>query len=390
MSKLNVVNRSGDSAPFLRGILTRSLQKIGLTFSEAYGVASTVRSQLAREEVIGSPRIRETVSPILASQFSPETEERYRLSRGQPVWIRIHHKDGEDVWFSRAIFRYRLEICGITHSAAEALAHSLHERLVREYSTGIEREILHQLACQMVLAEAGAHFAKNLEAWHRLTRENKTLLILIGGAPGVGKSTMAAHLATRLNITRTQSTDMLREVLRTLRSPEKNPELHYSSFEAWRALDDSPDRGDMPTRIEEGYNRQADEVELAAQALLERSQHEQFSMIIEGVHIRPSMIQRLALDPDVIVVPILLTVSRKKTLKRFFKGRSLVTSRRGSQHYLDNFDAIWHLQSALTVDAKTSGVAAIVNDEEKESTSVRVFSLIASAVADHVLPNQGE
>ena len=180
MSKLNVVNRSGDSAPFLRGILTRSLQKIGLTFSEAYGVASMVRSQLAREEVIGSPRIREAVSQILVSQFNPETEERYRLSRGQPVWIRIHHKDGEDVWFSRAIFRYRLEICGITHSAAEALAHSLHERLVREYSTGIERETLHQLACQMVLAEAGAHFAKNLEAWHRLTRANKTLLILIG------------------------------------------------------------------------------------------------------------------------------------------------------------------------------------------------------------------
>jgi 2-phosphoglycerate kinase len=201
---------------------------------------------------------------------------------------------------------------------------------------------------------------------------------------------MAAHLATRLNITRTQSTDMLREVLRTLRSPEKNPELHYSSFEAWRALDDSPDRGDMPARIEEGYNRQADEVELAAQALLERSQHEQFSMIIEGVHIRPSMIQRLTLDPDVIVVPILLTVSRKKTLKRFFKGRSLVTSRRGSKHYLDNFDAIWHLQSALTVDAKTSAVATIVNDEEEESTSVRVFSLIAAAVADHVLPDQSE
>ena len=113
-------------------------------------------------------------------------------------------------------------------------------------------------------------------------------------------------------------------------------------------------------------------------------------MIIEGVQIRPSMIQRLALDPDVIVVPILLTVSRKKTLKRFFKGRSLTTSRRGSKHYLDNFDAIWHLQSALTVDATASGVTAIVNDEEEESTSVRVFSLIASAVADHVLPNQGE
>ena len=388
MSKLNVINRNGDSAPFLRGILTRSLQKVGLTFSEAYGAASIVRNQLASKETIITAQIREEVSQVLAAQFGPATEEQYRLSRGQPIWIRVYRKDGDDVWFSRTIFRYRLEICGISHSTAEELAHSVHEHLVSEYPGGIDREDLHRLACQMVLAQTGDYFARNLEAWHKLAQSDRTLVILIGGAPGVGKSAMAAHIATRLNITRTQSTDMLREVLRTLRPPELVPELHFSSFEAWRALDPDAGKDTTAARVEEGYNRQANEVELAVRALLERSQQEQLSIIIEGVHIRPSIVERLSLDSDVIVVPLLLAVNRKKTLKSFFKGRSLTARRRGRKHYLDNFDAIWQLQETLTHQAEHSGIPIVINDEEETSTSVRVFSLIASAVADCVLTDQ--
>ncbi len=76
---------------------------------------------------------------------------------------------------------------------------------------------------KMVLEQAGSHFARHLEAWHKLAQGKKTLIILIGGASGVGKSTAATLLAARLNITRTQSTDMLREVLRTLRSSAEAP-----------------------------------------------------------------------------------------------------------------------------------------------------------------------
>ncbi len=92
---------------------------MGLTFPEAYGVASTVRENLSSSETVSSEVIRDEVSRILVSQFGPGAEERYRLDRAEPVWVKVFQENGEDVWFSRTIFRYRLEICGMPHQIAE-------------------------------------------------------------------------------------------------------------------------------------------------------------------------------------------------------------------------------------------------------------------------------
>ena len=383
-TRLNVITRGGDTTPFLRGILTRSLQKVGLTFPEAFGVATLVRENLSANQTVPSENIRDEVSRILVSQFGPGAEERYRLDRTEPVWVKIFQENGEDVWFSRTIFRYRLEICGIPHNIAEDLAHRLHERLINDYANGINREDLHRLSFKMVLDQAGPHFARHLEAWHKLAQSKKTLLLLIGGASGVGKSTAATLLASRLNITRTQSTDMLREVLRILRPAEIAPELHYSSFNAWKAIATESDDETQAARIQTGFDRQADEVEVAIKALLDRAQKEQASIIVEGVHVRPSIIKRLNLESDVILIPVVLMVDRQKTLKQFFKGRSVTTRRRPGEHYLNNIDAIWALQSVIVSEANECNVPVVINEEEETNTMVRIFSVIASRVADAI------
>ena len=383
-TRLNGITRGGDTTPFLRGILTRSLQKVGLTFPEAFGVATLVRENLSANQTVPSENIRDEVSRILVSQFGPGAEERYRLDRTEPVWVKIFQENGEDVWFSRTIFRYRLEICGIPHNIAEDLAHRLHERLINDYANGINREDLHRLSFKMVLDQAGPHFARHLEAWHKLAQSKKTLLLLIGGASGVGKSTAATLLASRLNITRTQSTDMLREVLRILRPAEIAPELHYSSFNAWKAIATESDDETQAARIQTGFDRQADEVEVAIKALLDRAQKEQASIIVEGVHVRPSIIKRLNLESDVILIHVVLMVDRQKTLKQFFKGRSVTTRRRPGDHYLNNIDAIWALQSVIVSEANECNVPVVINEEEETNTMVRIFSVIASRVADAI------
>ena len=298
--------------------------------------------------------------------------------------MKIFQENGEDVWFSRTIFRYRLEICGIPHNIAEDLTHRLHERLINDYANGIDREDLHRLSFKMVLDQAGPHFARHLEAWHKLAQSKKTLLLLIGGASGVGKSTAATLLASRLNITRTQSTDMLREVLRILRPADIAPELHYSSFNAWKAIATESEDETQAARIQTGFDRQADEVEVAIKALLDRAQKEQASIIVEGVHVRPSIIKRLTLESDVILIPVVMMVDRRKTLKQFFKGRSVTTRRRPGEHYLNNIDAIWTLQSVIVSEANECGVPVVINEEEETNTMVRIFSVIASRVADAI------
>ena len=89
-------------------------------------------------------------------------------------------------------------------------------------------------------------------------------MILLGGTSGTGKSTVAAELALRLDIGRIQSTDLLREVMRLLISPTLVPEVHMSSYEAWRNIRCSP--GTNPVAFDllvEGYRAQVAKVALA-------------------------------------------------------------------------------------------------------------------------------
>jgi 2-phosphoglycerate kinase len=58
------------------------------------------------------------------------------------------------------------------------------------------------------------------------------LILLVGGATGTGKSTVAVEVAHRLGITRVTSTDTVRQTMRAVFSREFMPSIHYSSFEA--------------------------------------------------------------------------------------------------------------------------------------------------------------
>ncbi|MEK9942542.1 MAG: hypothetical protein VW771_08715, partial [Gammaproteobacteria bacterium] len=50
--------------------------------------------------------------------------------------------------------------------------------------------------------------------------------------------------------------------------------------------------------------------------------------------------------------------------------------------------AIWELQSFILSEADECGVPVVVNEEEESNTMVRLFSVIASAVADAVMPEK--
>ena len=50
-----------EGVPFLRGILTRSLQEAGLSFDDAYRIAATVREELGDISEVSTAKLRKTV-----------------------------------------------------------------------------------------------------------------------------------------------------------------------------------------------------------------------------------------------------------------------------------------------------------------------------------------
>jgi 2-phosphoglycerate kinase len=387
VSTINVTNQDGAAQPFLRGILTRSLQKAGLSFSEAYQIACEVRDTFDQDENISTKQILDKTSTLLSAQFGPNATHSYITGQRDAAWILVRDTTGYEEWFSRNLHQRRLEICGLHMEEAERLTHKIHDGLLELRQTRIDRDVLRDYTVNVLREEAGDKFADNYTAWHYFLKSGQPLIIMIGGTAGVGKSTLSAEIATRFNITRYQSTDMLREVMRTMVAVQLMPELHESSFNAWKALPTHQEYSPSSKRVIDGYHRQADLVEVAAEAVLQRALRENVSLLLEGVHVRPSLIDKIPHDSNAIVIQIILGVTNKKQLQRQFQGRSKSSQDRRADRYLESFDAIWELQKALLAEAKTSNLSVIINDNLTDALAM-IMRNISNSLRDHNLKTE--
>jgi len=64
-----------------------------------------------------------------------------------------------------------------------------------------------------------------------IIEQNKSMIVLLGGTSGTGKSTVASLLASRFGISTVLSTDSVRHVLRNFMSTEECPVLFASTYE---------------------------------------------------------------------------------------------------------------------------------------------------------------
>ena len=106
------------------------------------------------------------------------------------------------------------------------------ELLAEERYTVEEEEVLARVRDKLVKKDAIV--VGRLDKWRILRESTEPIVVLIGGATGVGTSTLAADVARRLNIQSVIGTDSIREVLRRAISPDLLPILHKSSFEITR------------------------------------------------------------------------------------------------------------------------------------------------------------
>jgi 2-phosphoglycerate kinase len=198
--------------------------------------------------------------------------------------------------------------------------------------------------------------------------------VLIGGATGVGKSTVATTVAGRLGIVRIVSTDAVREVMRGILTPQMMPSLHTSSFAVASVLREPPS-GVNPVLA--GFREQVHAVSVGVTQIIRRAVMEGTDLIVEGAHLVPGY-GDLPTRDQAIVAQMLITVDDAQIHQSHFVARAHEARRRGDRRYVEHFADIRAIQDYVRALAIEHGVP-VVPSYSLDAAVSRVMELVVSA-----------
>ena len=176
---------------------------------------------------------------------------------------------------------------------------------------------------------------------------------------------------------------MLREVMRVMVPASLLPVLHKSSFEAWQAMPGRErNNEDHEAQVAEGFRAQAQLVAVPSKSVLQRAERERVSMILEGVHALPDLLEDVIEDPETITVHVTLAVLKSSELKSRLRGRGTEEPQRKAKRYLKGFDSIWSLQSFLLSEADLYDAPIITNDDRSKAIH-QIIVVINDEISRH-------
>ena len=289
--------------------------------------------------------------------------------------------------YSKGLMASRIMATGLSPARAFHVAEVVEKRLHERGGTGagaapaVTEPELVELVLEVLQAEAGERYAKSFAKWQRVMQLDLPLVVLIGGAPGVGKSTIATQLANRLGVTRVIPTDAIREVMRAMFSEKIMPTLHTSSFDAARLVRHPLPRSADPVLI--GFGEQASAVAVGVEALISRAVDEGTDLIVEGAHVVPGFVDTDALAGHAVVVQVVVTVDDENLHRNHLLVRAHEIRSRPSDRYMELFANIRKQQKYVKSLALQHGVA-IVPSTNLDVTLTRVIDLVFTQAIEAV------
>jgi len=287
--------------------------------------------------------------------------------------------------YSKGLMASSIMATGLAPARAFHVAEVIEDRLDETGRESISQAELNELAGEVLRAEVGERYAESFGKWQMVNRLDIPLVILLGGATGVGKSTIATMLASRLGITRVIPTDAIREVMRSMFTEDIFPTLHTSSFDAARLVRHPLTASADPVIV--GFRDQASAVAVGIESLVQRAVSEGTDLILEGAHVVPGFLDHKRFHGEAVIVPMLVTVDDEEAHRSHFLMRAHESRNRPSERYLDFFDNIRKLQKYLKSMALQHGVP-LVPSYNLDATLSQVIDLVVGRAIDAVPTKQ--
>jgi 2-phosphoglycerate kinase len=335
-SRRITVDGDGKPRPFMRGILVHSLMARGVPFEDAYRTANEVRARIGTRASVSRGEIAAWIREILGGEPFQE-EKRVPV----PVDIAILGPTGKGLPFSKGVLSQSLLAAAIDPNDAFDVAREIERELIAREVREVDRRELRRLAYQTLARHMGEATAERYLLWRKYQHPDRPVIILLGGAAGVGKTTLALEVAHRLGIGRVYSTDSVRQIMRIMLSRELVPAIHGSSYDAWRLI--PPDSlGDDP--VIEGFRAQASTVSVGIRGSVDRAIAENTSLVMDGVSIVPGMLDLAEYAELADVIFLVVATLDEEAFKNRFSARATDQKQRAPHRYLENLDAILRIQ----------------------------------------------
>ena len=297
-----------------------------------------------------------------------------RVSAPSPASAPTSGGRGDGFDDARALIARWLLTAGVPPDRAWDLARELESILAAHGGDLASPVELRGLGHRLLREHVGGRTAERLRCWHEFEERDRPLVVMIGGAAGVGKSTVATQLAYRLGITRVSSTDLIRQVLRSVVPAAIAPELSRSSFE----LDGGRSRIRRGRPVE--FERQARQVMVGVNATIERAVAEGSPVIVEGIHLLPELVDPGAV-PQGLLVHVVLSVECQHEHGTRFRARG---SERPADRYLAGLARIRELQDHVVASAQRVGTPVLANrhvDATVRDVLDEVFTAVEGVLA---------
>ena len=282
--------------------------------------------------------------------------------------------------YSKGLMAASIMATGLAPARAFHVAELVEDRLRALDRQSVQQDEVTALTLEVLREEVGDRYAQSFAKWQTAKSLDRPLVVLVGGATGVGKSTIATMLASRLGVTRVIPTDAIREVMRAMFTEDLFPTLHTSSFDAARMIRHPVPLDADPLIV--GFREQVAAVAVGVQALIARAAEEGTDVIIEGAHIVPGFLDLADFAAKAVVVPLVISVDDEELHLSHFVARAAdMTTTRPVTRYFDLFENIRKLHRYIRSMALQHGVP-IVPSYNLDATLASVIDLVVQQAVE--------
>jgi len=194
----------------------------------------------------------------------------------------------------------------------------------------------------------------------KIKKSEKPILILICGMPVARKSSTAIELASKLNWQIVVGTDEIREIMRKY---DRDPFLQGVSHDRWKLLGRKTDKNFIL-----GFLKHCQVIKKGVDTVLEESARNGKNLIIEGVHLLPSLYENLKSFKKFHFVLFVNSFAQHQAIIR-----NKILSRHGRQkdNWTQKEKDLFKIQEYFVREAKESKNTYIVKSSNPQESIVK-------------------